>query len=154
MKKLLMVFAFIFIAGIGTVYADDLDVKVICPASVSSGQSLDVMVQPQNWDCKHSVDLTGQQIMKLLVGNSAGTLGGAGLWGPYPQNIVNLVLPPANCRNGTPGTVDPFPVTIISEVPASLNGTMAFANVNVVFDATSEIGGGGCLVTVVAPPAQ
>lgn len=157
MKKVILVLVAIFLM-IGTmpVFADgDVDVEIICPSSVKVDTALKVTINFYNWDCSNSVQVG--RVMKALIGNPegsslGGTLGGAGIWGPFNWTFfAPRTLGPATCDiygNETP-TSTTVTAKIIDLVPSTLSGTMAMAVVEAVTPSGESLGGGSCVVEVV-----
>lgn len=150
MRKILILLSIFLIAGIGNAFADDLDIDLACPTTVKVGQPLTVTVYLSNDDCNSSVSVS--RLMMGVGGNSGGTLGGLGIWGPYNRPLsVTRTVPAATCdlSGTTPGTVPPFQLTIISSVPASLSGTMAMVMVAAITSSGETLSAGECLVAIV-----
>jgi len=141
MKKTLLLVAVLLIFSIGTAFADDVWLDVKCPASVNANATLSVAIDlyAQNLSCTGSVNVS--RVMVGMGGNSGGTLGGVGLWGPYLRS---------------PGWSVPVcsqtPLTkflkIIDSVPASLADTMAMVVVSAIDGQGKEYAGGSCVVKV------
>jgi len=147
MKKLLLFCLSILIVCFGFVSStlaqglDDLKIdKVICPTTVTVGTPLDVTVEVAN---EGPTPITITRSAVVLSGNPVGSLGGTGLWGPFPRNkTVNV--PAYGSKQ--------FTLRIVSSVPTSLKGKIAGAGVTILSDDPSEPNrpqsGGGCLVIV------
>lgn len=147
MKKLLLFCLLILIVCFGFVSStlaqglDDLKIdKVICPTTVTVGTPLDVTVEVAN---EGPTPITITRSAVVLSGNPVGSLGGTGLWGPFPRNkTVNV--PAYGSKQ--------FTLRIVSSVPTSLKGKIAGAGVTILSDDPSEPNrpqsGGGCLVIV------
>ncbi len=152
-KNICLAIVLAFTFGVGTAFASDgLDVTLSCPltASVASTPTLNVTVRLKNWSC-HS--MTVSRYMTVLVANSANTLGGAGLFGPFARTRTALTVPAANCTtctndNGCPGTVANFTAPIITPIPVTSVGKMAIASLSYITATGQEIGGGSCLVAI------
>jgi len=150
MKKVLLFCLSIVFACFGFVSTalsqdlSDLEIyKVICPETVSAGTALDVTVQISN---SGSIPVTITRFAVALSGNPVNSLGGTGVWGPFPRNkTVNI--PAFGGKQ--------FTLRIMSSVPTSLKGKMAAVGVTILSDDPAEPNvpsdGGGCLVQVVAP---
>ncbi len=147
MKKLLLFCLSMLLACFGFVSStlaqglDDLKIdKVICPTTVTVGTPLDVTVEVAN---EGPTPITITRSAVVLSGNPVGSLGGTGLWGPFPRNkTVNV--PAYGSKQ--------FTLRIVSSVPTSLKGKIAGAGVTILSDDPSEPNrpqsGGGCLVIV------
>lgn len=86
--------------------------------------------------------ITVNRLMTGLTGNSQGTLI-AGLWGPYNRPLsYPRIVPPH-------GTVNPFQITIINQVPQSLVNKMAMAFVAAITSNGQDQGGNVCGAAVV-----
>lgn len=147
MKKLLLFCLSILIVCFGLISStlaqglDDLKIdKVICPTTVTVGTPLDVTVEVAN---EGPTPITITRSAVVLSGNPVGSLGGTGVWGPFPRNkTVNV--PAYGSKQ--------FTLRIVSSVPTSLKGKIAGAGVTILSDDPSEPNrpqsGGGCLVIV------
>lgn len=144
MKKVFFVLLTILLFA-GNAFA--LNLVVTCPASVTVGNPVNLTVKVYNYDCASSVSFS--RVMKGLVGNAGGTMGGAGIWGPYAASVGTKNLAAANCS--TPPPI-PTQVTlwpsIISAAPASLANTMAMAYVEIISATGESLGGGSCMVEI------
>jgi hypothetical protein len=153
MKKSLIVslsvFLVIFIfSAVSFAVEYDLDIAVACPASVKQGTALTVTVTAYNWDCVNNASLT--RGMVVFGGNSGGTIGGVGIWGPYNKNWASN---PWNIGHATGTYCDtPGQVTrsfqVIGAVPASLAGTVAMVSFEFLDSAGHTIEGNTCMVSV------
>jgi hypothetical protein len=142
MKKTLLLVAVLLIFSVGTAFAGDLDVDVKCPGSVKVSTPLNVTVDMYGYGAScSSVDVN--RFMLGLVGNGAGTLGNAGLWGPYQKYIAAVSVP--SCSE-TPLTKT---LTIINSTPTELVNTMAMVMVIVMDSKGRERTSGSCMVAVV-----
>lgn len=141
MKKTVLLVAVLLIFSFGTSFAQDVWFDVKCPTAVKAGTTLNVTVDAYagNQSCTGSVSVT--RLMVAMGGNSGGTLGGVGLWGPY-QRGVSWSIPACS---QTPLTKT---VNIISSVPASLADTMAMVLVSAIDSTGNELTGDDCLVKV------
>jgi hypothetical protein len=147
MKKLLpfclsiLIFCFGFVSSTLAQALDDLKIdKVICPTTVTVGTPLDVTVEVAN---EGPTPITITRSAVVLSGNPVGSLGGTGVWGPFPRNkTVNV--PAYGSKQ--------FTLRIVGSVPTSLKGKIAGAGVTILSDDPSEPNrpqsGGGCLVIV------
>lgn len=155
MKKVILVLAAIFLAiGIGNAFADDLEVDLSCPTTVSYGTGTTTFyatVSLKNWDCTN--DSWVQRYMTGLVANAVNTLGNVGAYGPFPRALAAVkTVPHANCTtctnpNGCPGTVPAFSVPVVT-VP-NVKGKMAMAMVNFISSAGKMKEGDTCMVSIV-----
>lgn len=132
---------------VSIISAQDLDnlyiEKVACPMTVSVGTPLDVTVTVKN----EGPATTINRFAVALSGNPLNSLGGIGVWGPFPRNkTVNV---PAY------GTKT-FTLRIVSSVPTSLKNKFAVAGLSLIEDDPEEPNklkaGGGCMVQVVGSP--
>jgi hypothetical protein len=150
MKKLLPFCLSILIACLvlvsSTIAQNLKDLKienVICPETVAAGTSLDVTVKVNN---EGPAQITITRFGVALSGNPVNSLGGTGMWGPFPRTKT-VTVPAYGSKQ--------FTLRILSSVPTSLKGKMAAAGVTILSDDPSEPNrpqsGGGCLVQVVAP---
>jgi hypothetical protein len=150
LKKLLLFCLSILIACFGLVSytlaqnLKDLKIEnVICPETVIAGTALDVTVGVNN---KGPAPITITRFAAVLSGNPVNSLGGTGIWGPFPRN-KSVTVPAYGSKQ--------FTLRIVSSVPTSLKGKIAVAGVTILSDDPSEPNrpqsGGGCLVQVVAP---
>jgi hypothetical protein len=150
MKRLMVLFAVVLlIASVVPANAWKVDVELNCPEVAYSGTPLDVSATLSNYYCD-SVSLS--KAIVALGGNSGGTLGALGLYGPYPRPFVSpVIIGAAQCDHwGNPirprrVTVD---VNIVSSVPASLVDTMAGAAVTFIRTDNEEEGGDACVIEV------
>jgi len=140
MKQTLLVFAALLMFIVGTASAGDLDLDVKCPGSVKAGTALTVTADMYNNSVCPSVGAS--RFMMSLIGNKGGTLGGAGLWGPFYKGLTTAVSVPCT---GVPKTQS---LTIINAVPADLGGTGAMVMVQVIDGKGREMGTGSCIVNV------
>lgn len=126
-----------------------LDVDVVCPTSVVSGAPLDVQVVLMNDECNNTVSVA--RAVAGIGGNSGGTLGAAGLWGPYNRAFSTIVVPKASCdRWGNminPGKRQTS-INIVSSVPPALANTSAGVAVEFITPDGKGIGGDACVVEV------
>lgn len=150
MKKRLLVLTLSLVFCLGLfAFASAESVQLICPSSVKVGTSLVVKATLYNYDCGQSFSVT--RLMKGIGGNSGGTLGGVGLWGPYNQYFATpLTAPAATCSpTFSPGVSDERSITIMSAVPPGLVNTVAMAFVEFMTPNGEGLGGGSCMVNVV-----
>lgn len=150
MKKNLVVFALSLSLCLGLfAFASADDLQLICPTNVRVGSPLDVRATLYNYDCSQTLSV-GRHLMKGMGGNSGGTLGGLGMWGPYKQVLSTaLTAPPATCGfTFSPGVSSPLSIRIIPAVPAGLAGTVAMTFVEFLTPAGEGITGGSCMVNV------
>lgn len=154
MKKLLILFLSFLLFCFGLVAiasADSLDVEIACPASVKQGTVLMATVYLSNWDCSYSVPV--QRYTTALIGNSGGTLGSAGIWGPYSRYLSSVkTVPAANCTtctnpDGCPGTIPGFIVPIAS-APTALQNTVAMGTVMFLTGQGKVQSGGECMISI------
>lgn len=150
MKKVLIFCLSILVAFFSftsILFAQDLKnleiAKVICPQTVNVGTPLDVTVTVEN----EGPAITITRFAVALSGNPVNSLGGTGVWGPFPRTkTVNI--PAYGSKT--------FTLRIISTVPASLKGKIAGAGVTILSDDLEEPNvpqsGGGCLVQVTGTP--
>ncbi len=128
-----------------------LDVEVSCPISVKAGSPLSVGVKLLNDNCNDSISCVWRG-MTALAGNSGGTFGNAGVWGPFvigDNPGICTSIPPATCTpDVTPGSVGPFNVPVVNSVPASLANTAAMATVMILNNDGSPVDGDVCMVNV------
>jgi len=126
-------------------------VNVKCPASVKVGTALNVTATVENDDCNAAVSIG--RGMTSLMGNSGGTLGNMGIWGPYQRSFTGWTAPKATCdaygNLVTPGTSPAKSVNIIT-VPSTgvLNNKMATAYFWVISATGNNQGVGSCYVNV------
>lgn len=146
MKKILslsLLFLLVFLGLVATAIAADCDYEihcdVHCPKTVTAGNALNVTVSCDN-NGSGSVSLN--RGMVSLVGNAGGTIGGAGMYGPFNKNFTT----PWNISWGGSATRN---VNIVGTVPSQLAGTIALANFNLITSNGCVIAGGICLVQVV-----
>lgn len=153
MKKLLLFLAILLCLGSAAVALAGLDVEAVCPTNVRSGGPLVITVYAYNYDCYNSV--TVNRAMTGLGGNSGGTVGNAGLWGPYNETI-NRTIPAATCIWPTaPGQLTPpARVRIVDAVPASLANTIAVVFFEFLTSDGKSMGGDSCVVNVSPAPVQ
>jgi hypothetical protein len=155
MKKLLLFLSILLCFGFAAVaLAGDVDVDLVCPTNVTTGSPLSVTVYAYNWDCNNSV--TVNRAMSGLGGNSGGSIGSAGMWGPYNETIGNRIIPAATCVWPTaPGElIPPARVRIVDAVPASLANTVAVVFFELLTSDGKSMGGDGCMVNVSPAPVQ
>lgn len=158
MKRFLLLFlSFLFVCFglVATASAQDgADVQVVCPTSVTAGTALTVTVTPYNYNCTGSV--TFNRAMVALGGNSGGTLGGAGIWGPYNKTLTAWIIPAATCDGFgnviSPGVGQTRSQKIIGVVPPALGGTVAMAMFSFLSSSGESLSGGTCMVNVVPVP--
>jgi hypothetical protein len=148
MKKLLLLYLAILIvcfSFVSTVLAQDLDNlelnKVICPSTVTAGKRLVVTVEVAN-EGPTPITITREAV--VLSGNPVSSLGGTGVWGPFPRK--KTVTVPAY-------GAEQFTLKIVGSVPTSLKGKIAAVGVTILSDDTAEepnkpSDGGGCFVIV------
>jgi hypothetical protein len=91
--------------------------------------------------------------MSALIANPTNTLGGIGVYGPFPRWLSSAkTVPAANCTphctnpNGCPGTIPGFtvPVAIVPNV----TNKMAFAVIQFITSSGQSIGGAECSVSI------
>jgi hypothetical protein len=147
MKKLLLLCLSILLvcfSFVSTVLAQGLDNlelnKVICPVTVTAGTPLDVTVEVAN-EGPTPITITREAV--VLSGNPVSSLGGTGVWGPFPRNVVKTI---------SAYTSTSFTLRVVGSVPTSLKGKIAAVGVTILSDDPSEPNvpsdGGGCLVIV------
>jgi len=132
-----MVMALVLIFGIQAAYAADVD--VVCPGSVSPGDSLSVTVtvtndEPENFSFSRvATGLSG-------VRRTVTSLSDVGIMGPFARHVGPYTL--------LPGTSTTFTVTVVT-IPSGMPPQFAGVFVAIVKD-DGEVGGaGGCAVEVV-----
>ncbi|MFH1701808.1 MAG: hypothetical protein ABIB41_00065 [Nitrospirota bacterium] len=147
MKKLLPFCLLVLLACFGLISStlaqglDDLKIdNVICPNTVTAGTPLDVTVEVTN---EGPTPITITRSAVVLSGNPVGSLGGTGVWGPFPR-YKTVTVPAYGSKQ--------FTLRIVGSVPTSLKGKIAGAGVTILSDDPSEPNrpqsGGGCLVIV------
>ena len=147
MKKLLLFCLSMLLACFGFVSStlaqdlDDLELdKVICPNTVTAGTPLDVTVDVTN---EGPTPITITRAAVVLSGNPVGSLGGTGVWGPFPR-YKTVTVPAYGSKQ--------FTLRIVNSVPSSLKGKIAAVGVTILSDDPNEPNipsdGGGCLVIV------
>lgn len=159
MKKILslsisfLIICFGLVAS-GNAQGNDVGVDLgwSCPTSVKVGAALFVTITPYNWDdCQNSITLT--RAMTGLVGNSGGTLGGTGIWGPYNKTFSPWTVGAATCDQYgnviSPGSGATRSLKIIDSVPSTLVGTNAMAYFGFLNSSGHEMGSGMCMITIV-----
>ena len=141
MKKTVLLVAALLIFSVGTAFAGDVKLDVKCPSGIRANSALWVPVDFYAWNdsCTGTVPVT--RAMVGLVGNSGGTLGNAGIWGPF-NRTVSFSIPACS---QTPLT---YSVKIADAVPVSLVNTMAMVVISLVDSAGREYAGGSCMVNV------
>ena len=150
MKKLLALSLLCLLVSFGLVTAAfaatcdyNVDVDLSCPKTVKAGQVLNVSVTACN---NESESGTLNREMVGLIGNTGGsaggTLGGAGIYGPFNRG-VSFTLDPGNCVTKS--------VKIVDAVPSQLTGTIAWATFMFITPNGCVISGDDCMVQVVAP---
>lgn len=151
MKKYVVLLAVVLLfASVVIANAQNLDVDLVCPEIVFSGDPLDVRARVYNNNCY--VDVIVSKAIVALGGNSNGTLGAMGLFGPYPRRWGNYrIIEAAQCNQYgqviRPGQRT-FSLNIVSSVPASMENTMVVATVGFMQPDRSMIGGNTCIVEV------
>ena len=150
MKKYVFLLAVVLLfASVAFANAKDLSVELTCPESIFSGDPLDVNAVISNYDCYDPV-YTRKAIV-ALGGNSGGTLGALGLFGPYPRNFDIIMIPPAQCNQAghaiNPGR-NRISLNIVSSVPASMEGTMVGVAVEIITP-SGDTTGNSCMVEVI-----
>ena len=147
MKKLLVLSLLFLLVCLGSVdiakaancdYA--IDVNMTCPKTITAGQVLNVSVTVCN---DEAIPVTLNREMVGLIGNTGGsaggTLGGAGIYGPF-NRAVSFSLSPGGCLTKS--------VKIVDTVPSQLVGTIGA--IMVFFNTANgcTIDGDGCMVQV------
>ena len=162
MKRLIPIFilAVFSLLGMGEVAcANDLRVTVTCPVAVSAGSPLNVNVLVKNPSEREPVKfrksrtrngtkeqpastsvITFNRVIALLAGNSGGSLGALGIFGPFNRNVGSISL--------GPGESTSFSVQINSSVPIALQGKVATASVMIYSDDGQILEGNACFVPV------
>jgi hypothetical protein len=74
-----------------------------------------------------------------LIGNAAGTLGGAGIYGPYNKTL-SWSVPAHDCVTKN--------VTVINSVPSALKGKIAAVMFSLITSKGCTISSDGCIVQV------
>jgi hypothetical protein len=148
MKKFLIFCLLILITCFGLVsstLAQDLDNlelnKVICPGTVTAGTRLDVTVEVAN-EGPTPITITREAV--VLSGNPVSSLGGTGVWGPFPRNVVKTISAYSSTS---------FTLKVVGSVPTSLKGKIAAVGVSILSGDTAAepnkpSDGGGCFVIV------
>lgn len=140
-----------FMALLSSVSAADLTVDMTCPSSIKAGTTLNATVVVYNDDCDYSYSIT--KGMTMLMGNSDGTLGGFGLWGPFVKVLSGWTVPKATCDEWgdveTPGMSQPKSVMIMT-VPSGtgLSGKLASAMFGIINKQGQGLGTDSCFVKV------
>jgi hypothetical protein len=140
-----------FTALASSVSAADLTVDMKCPNFVKAGTTLNATVVVYNDDCDYSYNII--RGMTMLMGNSNGTLGGFGLWGPFAKPFSGWTVPKATCDQYgdviTPGQSAPKSVLIMT-VPSGtvLTGKLASAIFGIITTQGQGLGTGSCFVNV------
>ena len=95
-KNLFLLFFLLFsFVSAGISFAEDVDMELKCPTSVTAGTAISATVKLTNYDCMQSVSVS--RFYTALAGNSSNhTLAGAGLWGPFPKNLPAAKTVPAH----------------------------------------------------------
>src|SRR4030043_2039759 len=126
MKKLLLFCLSVLLACFGFVSStlaqdlDDLELnKVICPTTVTAGTPLDVTVEVAN-EGPTPITITREAV--VLSGNPVGSLGGTGVWGPFPR-YKTVTVPAYGSKQLT--------LRIVNSVPTSLKGKLSAAGVTI-----------------------
>ncbi len=152
MKKyvsLLSVFLFL-LSAVVIADAGSLEVDMVCPTSVAAGSPLFADIKLINYDCQRRVDL--DRAVVGVGGNSGGSLGAAGIWGPFNRNIGSVSVPKATCDQWgqvvKPGRKSIDALNIVNSVPAGLAGTVAGTFIEFMTQKGQSIAGGACAVEV------
>ena len=126
-----------------------VDVTLSCPNSVAVGAPVPVTATIENWDGLNAVSI--KRAMVFMGGNSGGTIGTTGLWGPIQRIFRNPVVVPVASSDPvtwmyTPGSVQKR--ISVRTVPQALAGQMAIAGVEFLTLDGNSIGGGSCIFRV------
>lgn len=149
MKKVIMLLSVLLVLSLGIGHAQaQVDVEVLCPNSVKANSPLSITVKFYNYDCSPA---SVKRLFKGIVGNSGGTLGGAGIWGPFSHTFATAItVPAATCSYPYAPGVSTITLPIISSTPNTLTGTMAMVIVSTVTTPGGQSDSGDtCLVNVV-----
>jgi len=134
---LLASFAAVSTASAVAVTCDsDIDVVLTCPTAVAAGAGFSVTVYVCN---NEGITATITRGMVGLIGNAGGTLGGAGIYGPFNKSF-SWSVPAYDCITRS--------VAVINSVPASLGGKIAAVMFGLWTSKGCVIESDGCLVQV------
>lgn len=143
MKKFLsiaLLFLLASFAAVSTASAvtcdSDIDVDLSCPTSVPTGSGFSVSVTVCNNEGSTATLTRG---MVGLIGNAGGTLGGAGIYGPFNKTF-SWSVPAYGCITRS--------VAVINSVPSSLGGKIAAVMFGLWTSKGCVIESDGCLVQV------
>jgi hypothetical protein len=120
LSLLFLVVSFIVVTTASAASCDyDIDVDLSCPRTVAAGQVLNVAVTACS---NESVPGTLDREMVGLIGNrggsAGGTLGGAGIYGPFKRG-VSFTVGPGHCVTKN--------VRIVNAVPSQLTEINLFS---------------------------
>ena len=144
MKKFLSVVLLFLLASFAAVSTasavtcdSDIDVDLSCPTSVPTGSGFSVSVTVCNNEGSTATLTRG---MVGLIGNAGGTLGGAGIYGPFNKPL-SWSVPAYGCIYNKS-------VSVLNTVPASLGGKIAAVMFGIWTSKGCVIESDGCLVQV------
>ena len=136
--SLLLLLVFFGIVAAASAASCDLpiDVDLTCPTSVAAGAGFSVSAYVCN-ESGSTVNLN--RGMVGVIGNAAGTLGGAGIYGPFNKSL-SWSVPAYGCITKS--------VSVLNPVPSALKGKIAAVMFSLITSKGCTISSDGCLVQV------
>ena len=146
-RRLCIAVVIMMLMAAGNSFAGNIDAA--CPSTVHYGTgttTLNVTVTFTNYDCS---PVTYQRYMAGLITNSDATLGGAGIYGPFPKNLTTpIIVPAATCSTThLPGIVTKI-IPVTNAVP-NVTGKMGAVFVEFLTAKGKSMGDGQCMVSIV-----